>query len=63
MSVPCGTVDGLPVGMQLVGRMYEEATIYRAAAFEAAIDWRTLAERTRNAERSSALSRSLTPAQ
>jgi len=44
MSVPCGMVDGLPVGMQLVGRMYDEATIYRAeAAFEGDTDWKTLA--------------------
>lgn len=31
MSVPCGQVDGLPVGMMLVGRHFHEATIYRAA--------------------------------
>jgi amidase len=32
MSVPCGTLDGLPVGMMLVGRHWEETTLYRAAA-------------------------------
>ena len=32
MSIPCGTVDGLPVGMMLVGRHWEENTLYRAAA-------------------------------
>lgn len=43
MSVPCGTSDGLPVGMMLVGRHYEESTIYRAAhAFETGVDWRGL---------------------
>ena len=43
MSIPCGMVDGLPVGLQLVGRRYEESTIYRAAgAFEQAGDWRKL---------------------
>lgn len=43
MSVPCGMVDGLPVGMMLVGRMFEEETIYRAAAaFEAGVQWKTL---------------------
>ena len=43
MSVPCGMADGLPVGMMLVGRMYDEATIYRAAAaFEAGQDWKSL---------------------
>ena len=41
MSVPCGLVDGLPVGMMLVGRHYAESTIYQAAAaFEASGDWR-----------------------
>jgi len=43
MSVPCGMSDGLPVGMMLVGRHYEESTIYRAAhAFETGVDWRGL---------------------
>lgn len=43
MSIPCGKVDGLPVGMMLTGKHYEEATIYRAAyAFEQAVDWKTL---------------------
>jgi amidase len=41
MSVPCGLIDGLPVGMMLVGRQWEEATIYRAAhALEQSGDWR-----------------------
>ncbi len=31
ISVPCGEVDGLPVGMMLVGRHWEEATLYRTA--------------------------------
>lgn len=35
ISVPCGNVDGLPVGLMLVGRHFEESTVYRAAhAFE-----------------------------
>jgi amidase len=43
MSVPCAVRDGLPVGMQLVARWYDEPTIYRAAAaFEGAADWKTL---------------------
>ena len=43
MSIPCGMVDGLPVGMMLVGKSEDEATIYRAAfAFERAIDWKTI---------------------
>ena len=43
MAIPCGMSDGLPVSMMLVGRRYEESTIYRAAgAFEAAGDWRKM---------------------
>ena len=40
-SVPCGfTRDGLPVGLQIVGRWYAEPLIPRAAAcFEAAQPW------------------------
>jgi amidase len=32
ISVPCGTADGLPVGLMLVGRHFEEETVLRAAA-------------------------------
>lgn len=43
MSIPCGLVDGLPVGLMLVGKHYAEGTLYQAAAaFEASVDWRTL---------------------
>ena len=43
ISVPCGrNADGLPAGLQLIGRHYDERTIYRAAAaFEANFDWQT----------------------
>jgi amidase len=42
ISVPCGMEDGRPIGMMLVGRPYDESTIYRAAAaFERAGDWTT----------------------
>ena len=41
MAIPCGMSDGLPVSMMLVGKRYDESTIYRAAgAFEAAGDWK-----------------------
>ncbi len=43
MSVPCGLVDGLPVGMMLVAAHHQEAMIYRAAhAFEQHADWKSL---------------------
>jgi aspartyl-tRNA(Asn)/glutamyl-tRNA(Gln) amidotransferase subunit A len=40
-SIPCGfTAGGLPVGLQIVGRRYDEPTVLRAAAaFEAAHPW------------------------
>lgn len=41
MSVPCAVSDGLPVGMMLVGRDYDESTILRAShAFEKSFDWK-----------------------
>jgi amidase len=40
LTIPCGTVDGLPVGLQLVGEHFGERTLFRAAdAFERAVDW------------------------
>ncbi len=42
MSIPCGLVDGLPVGLMLIGKCYDEGTIYKAAlAFEQSGDWKT----------------------
>ncbi len=40
-TVPCGfSADGLPIGLQIVGRRFDEATVLRAsAAFEAARPW------------------------
>jgi amidase len=41
MSIPCGMSAGLPIGLMLVGKHYNETTIYRAAhAFEQLGDWR-----------------------
>ena len=43
MAVPCGLRDGLPISMMLIGKAYDEPTIYRAAyAFEQAEDWTPL---------------------
>ena len=40
ISMPCGMEDGRPIGVMLVGRAYDEATIYRAsAAFERDCNW------------------------
>ena len=40
LSLPCGFVDGLPVGLVLVGRPFAEPTVLRAAhAFQGATDW------------------------
>jgi amidase len=41
MSIPCGLSDGLPVGAMLIGKHWQESTIYAAAAaFEGAGDWK-----------------------
>jgi amidase len=43
LSLPCGKLDGLPVGMMIVGRHWEESTLYQVAhAFEQEHDWTTL---------------------
>ena len=43
ISVPCGfSPDNMPIGVQFVGRAFEEATVLRAAyAYEQATDWHT----------------------
>src|SRR5438094_43871 len=43
MAVPCAMSDGLPVSLMLVGKHWDEPTIYRAAsAFEHAGDWKQM---------------------
>ncbi|WP_312476375.1 Asp-tRNA(Asn)/Glu-tRNA(Gln) amidotransferase subunit GatA [Neobacillus sp.] len=40
ISVPCGFDAGLPLGLQIIGKYFDEATIYRVAhAFEQATDF------------------------
>lgn len=40
ISVPCGFDNGLPLGLQIIGKHFDEATIYRVAhAFEQATEF------------------------
>ena len=43
ITVPCGQSEGLPAGMMLIGKHWNESTIYRAAhAYEQSGDWMKL---------------------
>lgn len=45
ITIPAGTIDGMPIGMSLVAKHWREKTIYQAAhAYEQAIDWRANTE-------------------
>jgi aspartyl-tRNA(Asn)/glutamyl-tRNA(Gln) amidotransferase subunit A len=42
MSLPAGFSEGLPIGLQLIGKHFDENTMYKAAyAFEQATDFHT----------------------
>jgi amidase len=43
MAVPCGMSKGLPISMMLIGKHFDEPTIYQAAhAFEQGANWKTM---------------------
>jgi aspartyl-tRNA(Asn)/glutamyl-tRNA(Gln) amidotransferase subunit A len=43
MSLPCGMVEGKPVGLQIIGNHFDEARMLNAAhQFQRATDWHTL---------------------
>ena len=40
LSLPCGFENGLPIGLQLIGKLLDESTLLRVAhAYESATDW------------------------
>jgi aspartyl-tRNA(Asn)/glutamyl-tRNA(Gln) amidotransferase subunit A len=40
ISIPCGFVDDLPVGLQLIGKPFDEDTILRVAkAYQDQTEW------------------------
>lgn len=43
LSIPCGKSDGLPIGLQMIGRFYDDALLLRAAyAYQESVDWTAL---------------------
>ena len=43
MAIPCGMSDGLPMSAMLIGKHYDEMTIYQAAdAYASSVDWKTI---------------------
>lgn len=40
LSLPCGLSDGLPVGLQLIGRPFDDGTVLRVGdAYQRVTDW------------------------
>jgi len=43
LAIPCGMANGLPIGLQILGNTYQEATILRIGyAYEQATEWHRL---------------------
>jgi amidase len=43
LSIPCGMSDGWPIGLILIGRHFDDATLLRLGfAYEQSVDWRNI---------------------
>jgi amidase len=43
ITMPCGLSDGLPAGLMLIGKHFDESTLYKAAsAWESGVDWKAI---------------------
>ena len=43
LTMPCGLSDGLPAGMMLVAKQFDEMTLYKlASAWESGADWKSI---------------------
>jgi amidase len=43
LSIPCGKSGGLPIGLQLIGRFFDDGLLLRTAqAYQACVDWDAL---------------------
>ncbi len=41
--MPCGLSDGLPAGLMLVGKHFDEVSLYKlASAWESGADWKSV---------------------